>query len=145
MEQLIIWIVILAIGLGWEQLKKRSHRDEEAHGNRTPQREPEKNPWFQLLTDTNTDIYPSTPPPASTHEPRAARKAERKPKAKIKPVAEKAKPLPHEGTRVTSDLPQPVEETPPILAADPAEEATLAAHYDRWRRAIIDAEILRNV
>lgn len=47
-----------------------------------------------------------------------------------------APPLPEEGLRVTSAAPQ----MPPLpeSAADP----DIAAHRERWRRALIDSEIL---
>ena len=47
--------------------------------------------------------------------------------------------LPEEGARVTADPPhQPVGATPPA----PPQSSANAAWRDRWRRAIIDSEIL---
>lgn len=43
--------------------------------------------------------------------------------------------IPEEGTRVTADI----QESNPIPEQD---EAEIAAHRERWRRAIIDSEIL---
>lgn len=45
-------------------------------------------------------------------------------------------PLPDEGQRVTDDS------APAIYSADPADDNALQLHRERWRRAIIDAEII---
>lgn len=52
-------------------------------------------------------------------------------------------PLPHEGVRVTADMEaDPAEETPPMVAEDPAEAEARAAHFARWRQAMVDSWLL---
>lgn len=61
----------------------------------------------------------------------------------VRPKETARVPLPHEGVRVTADMEaDPAEETPPMVAEDPAEAEARAAHFARWRQAMVDSWLL---
>lgn len=53
---------------------------------------------------------------------------------------EKCPPLPEEGVRATSETSTAEAD---YAEAERAAEAARAAHFERWRRAVIDAEVLK--
>ncbi|MCM1522240.1 MAG: hypothetical protein NC039_06265 [Muribaculaceae bacterium] len=145
MEQFIIWIVILALGIGWEQFRKANRKQEADRDEGTPPPVPLDELWAQF---NNPHVnFEETPPPLgpqtilSTPEPKE--KLKKVPKEKEK--SRKKSPLPHEGVRVTAEgkpgMGEVVNES--IYGTDKEREAALASHYERWRRAVIDTEILR--
>lgn len=71
--------------------------------------------------------------PAATDSPAAAA---------VRPSARRIgyTPLPAEDERVTDATP---EATEPMAAVDPAVAAARAAHYARWRQAVVDAQVLQ--
>ena len=140
METIIIWIVIVAVGAAYEWVKKKAAPSEsEQHPPaRTSRPAPCNAPW-------STDRAMQQPA-RMQHEPR-------KPKPQKPAPAASAIPAPaHSYQPLTNlpanDTPMQVEEldnnqeTPQNSKVSQQELAERQAHYDRWRKAILDTQIL---
>lgn len=135
MEQLIIWIVIVAFGLGIDAFRKAKKSREEA----PPRPDPPRMPGFEAWTPQM---------PEAPLAELAAKRAETETRKEARKELRKAgiQPPSREGERVTASEPRPAHDpntTPMAADADSESRSELADHYERWRRAIIDTEILR--
>lgn len=148
MEKIIIWVVIAIGAVVYEQIKKYIFK--KADCERDKIRQSGMHPGgFDTSASRSVTLPP--PPPMEFEdteefeefeEPEPGRRMET-------PLARAARlrGLPEEGEcalrehhlHQETDQEQPSE---PIQTISEAEEASRAAHFDRWRRAVIDTQIL---
>lgn len=178
MEDIIIWIVIVAIGATVEYLKKKRGSDstsasmtsESSANNRNRHQSASRAP---RTAPAPFIPEPYVPEPARSESwgeplfsPSPAKQSATAPKAKAagKPAAAsgksttasgkstpKSKTAPTHGYQPLAISPDPKDEGPSMPSAqaadenrlrDEAEQARLKAHYDRWRQAILDTQVL---
>ncbi len=123
MENLIISLVFIAVAWFIDRVMKMIKGDKAGHDDN--RRAPIATAFDEFLSISDPESKPEPP-----------RKPERK------PVPKPARPtLPHEGTRVTPDLTTD-DTTPPMSGNDAATDKARAAHYARWRQAMVDSWLL---
>ena len=121
MEQVISVIIMIAVGAFFAWIEKLSKKKAAATDSRLAAEAASRR-------SRRKAVMPPVPrPPSPPSSP-----------AKLPVIIEEIG-LPEEGARVTADPPhQPAGATPPA----PPQSSANAAWRDRWRRAIIDSEIL---
>lgn len=119
MENLIVAIVAVVIGIIFEAISGKGKNKESAAEADKPKPRPSFMPKIEIIRE---------PRPRRHH---------------VEPVAE---PIPEEGVRVTPQKAEPEKplETPVAQTSiDSDRDRRLRAHYARWRQAIIDAQMLQ--
>lgn len=141
METIIIWIVIVAVGAAYEWVKKKAAPSESEQ--RPPARTSRPAPCNASWSTDRTTQHP------------ARRQPEQRKKQAPKPPAPATSAIPAPAHTYqpltnlpTDDTPMQVEEldnnqeTPQTSKVSQQELAERQAHYDRWRKAILDTQIL---
>lgn len=140
METIIIWIVIATIGAAYDRFKKKSSASDGEQ--RPPARTSRPAPCNALWsTDRNTQ-HPASMQP----EPQKPKVPKPAPATSVIPApAHTYQPLTN---LPTNDTPMQIEElddsqeTPQAATMSQQELAERQAHYDHWRKAILDTQIL---
>ncbi|MCI8999287.1 MAG: hypothetical protein HFJ95_09920 [Muribaculaceae bacterium] len=134
MEKIIIYVLIIAIGVLFDFIKKRARKTASStsvNKSPTPQLQDSFQQFF-ALQDTPTERKSQ-----SAKRPEPVQKQERKPVAKHQP----SKPFLPGETEIA--LPAISDEPESIKVKERETPPEVAAHYARWRQAILDAEILQ--
>lgn len=133
MEKLILFLIVFGIGSLFEYLKQKREQRADGHVNKiaSPRAAAVKKPRRQLRADK--PAQPGRIPPLP--QPEAAQQ--------LRTVAPKTPRQPADEGASIFDLPS-VESLSEAAAFAPQEQdGQLQQHYERWRRAVIDSEILR--
>lgn len=133
MEKLILFLIVFGIGSFYEYLKQKREKraDSAVSPNPAPLRRPKP---VKIRPETMTAKQQSVPPVP-----------DKVPKAKKADSAQKTESgviLPEEGGSIF-DMPQNRAESESSIFAPPKRDKELQQHYERWRRAIIDSEIIQ--
>ena len=129
MEKIIIYVIIIAAGVLFDFIKKRAHKSATSQQANKP---PKPQAQFPLLQFSDLNI------PRNKPETAPGRVIKQEPK-KIKHDKLSAPFLP--GEKEIS-LPDITDDTPMEISKQEVP-ADVAAHYARWRQAILDAESLQ--
>lgn len=140
METIIIWIVIVAVGAVYERIKKKAAQSDSEQ--RPPARTSRPAPCNASWGTDRSMQHPASMQP----EPRKPKAPKPAPAASVIPApAHTYQPLTN---LPTNDTPMQIEElddsqeTPRVATMSQQELAERQAHYDRWRKAILDTQIL---
>lgn len=146
MEDIIIWIVILAIGAGVEFLKKKkaeSKGDEDIQKATERKRQQPRPAPFRASGGQQTFRARAAAPAPAMHA--AARTAEASVHAKPAPAGLHSSYRPLAITEVM-DMTAATSADGPLMHDSPAPASSgdreRDAHYARWRQAILDTQIL---
>ncbi len=127
MENLQDWIIVIAIALAgglWERIKAARKKSMPTYDD-APQ---------QSVAPVHAPSALSTPSPRTDRKDRKGHD--------VRPE------LPPEGECAIPHLAHPAHQAPEgasesiTASPDPAREAALAAHYARWRQAVLDSQVL---
>lgn len=137
MEKIIIYVIIIAAGVLFDFIKKRARKSATSQQANKP---PKPQAQFPLLQFSDLNIPRNKPEliPSDKHETAPGRVIKQEPE-KIKHDKLSAAFLP--GEKEIS-LPDITDDTPMEISKQEVP-ADVAAHYARWRQAILDAEILQ--
>ncbi|MDE5734019.1 MAG: hypothetical protein K2H83_02635 [Duncaniella sp.] len=161
MSKLVIYLIVGAViliynwiaGVVKEHTRRQgARRDAEENRSVAMPGEPDEDPWAVFERNLTHTAAPASraeghiaeargggalshiaeaAPPHRAEPPQAERPKTRKPRPKAAPAVE-------EGTRVTDTAPEISE----AVKAERKRNAALRAHYDRWRQAMIDRQVL---
>lgn len=138
METIILWIVIIAVGAVWERIKKKADKDDQWQPPGTsPLPAPCDAPWAH--PELTTPAKASRPAPQRT----APTPASEKPKPA--PLPHAYKPIQNTASDTVMEIETLDDDNNPITAESKMSAQDLEArqaHYDRWRKAILDTQIL---
>lgn len=133
MEKLILFLIVFGIGSFYEYLKQK--REKRADSAVSPNPAPLRRPKPVKIRPETMNAKPQSVPPVP----------DKVPKAKKADSAQKTEPgviLPEERGSIF-DMPQNRTESESSIFAAPKRDKELQQHYERWRRAIIDSEIIQ--
>lgn len=133
MEKLILFLIVFGIGSFYEYLKQK--REKRADSAVSPNPAPLRRPKPVKTRPETIKPKPLSAPPVPD-KAKAAKKAVSSPKPKPGEI------LPEEGGSIF-DMPQNRAESESSIFAPPKRDKELQQHYERWRRAIIDSEIIQ--
>lgn len=136
MEKLILFLIVFGIGSLFEYLKQKREQRADGHVDKivSPRAAAVKKPRRQLRADK--PAQPGRIPPLP--QPEAAPAT-----PQLRTVAAKTPRQPAKEGGSIFDMP-PGENLSEAAAFAPQEQdEQLQRHYERWRRAVIDSEILR--
>lgn len=136
MEKLILFLIVFGIGSLFEYLKQKreqradSHVDKIASPRATAVKEPRRQPR------ADKPVQPRRIPPLP--QPEAAPAT-----PQLRTVAAKTPRQPAKEGGSIFDMPPGESLSEAAVFAPPEQDEQLQQHYERWRRAVIDSEILR--
>lgn len=136
MEKLILFLIVFGIGSLFEYLKQKREQRADSHADKiaSPRATAVKEPRRQPRADK--PVQPRRIPPLP--QPEAAPAT-----PQLRTVAPKTPRQPAKEGGSIFDMP-PGENLSEAAAFAPQEQdEQLQRHYERWRRAVIDSEILR--
>ncbi len=136
METIILWIVIIAVGAVWERIKKKADKDDLRQPPGTsPLPAPCDAPWAR----------PETAAPAKASRPAQQRTSPASPKPKPAPLPHAYKPIQNTASDTVMEIETLDDDNNTITAESKMSAQDIEArkaHYDRWRKAILDTQIL---
>lgn len=136
METIILWIVIIAVGAVWERIKKKADKDEQWRPPGTsPLPAPCDAPWAQ----------PHTKATAKPQRQAQSGTAAAAPKPKQASLPHAYKPIKDTTPDNVMEIETLDEDNGTITAGSKMTDQDIRArqaHYDRWRKAILDTQIL---
>lgn len=138
METIIIWIVIVAVGAVFEWVKKKSASQEggQSRPGSISRPAPCNTTWSVPTTDVDMTSKPQPQPQPQPRQTKAAKPAPA-PAHAYQPLANLSQ---NDDTPLQVEVLDDSDETAPV---SPTREHDLrTAHYDRWRKAILDTQIL---
>lgn len=140
MEKIIIYILIIAIGILFDFIKKRVRKSAASKPeNKAPK--PQISTPFLQFSNLQAAPMPTHPAPM-TASPQEKTKKDKQKKEEIRRVQSQNAATPFlPGEQEISAL--TTVETAPIETTQKEDPTDISAHYSRWRQAIIDAEILQ--
>ena len=129
METIIIWIVIVAVGAAFEWVKKKSasHEGGQSLPGSISRPTPCNEPW-------------SVPEPSKAATPQPQRPKAARPAPAPANVYKPPTNLPQNDTQLQVEVLDDSDGVAPAPSARELDSRT--AHYDRWRKAILDTQIL---
>lgn len=139
MEKLILFLIVFGIGSLFEYLKQKREQRADSHADKiaSPRAAAVKKPRRQPRADK--PAQPGRIPPLPQPEAAQATQATQQ----LRTVAPKTPRQPAKEGGSIFDMP-PGENLSEAAAFAPQEQdEQLQRHYERWRRAVIDSEILR--
>lgn len=140
MESIIIWIVIIVAGYVFEQIKKRAERkkaEEEALNRHNPIASSPSHTPAPYIQEVNRALH--RPAPTMAAKPAPFREKAQQPIRQD--TATPVHDISSSPTKAYKPLDIAVNETPMEIAEHPDDQSR-TAHYDRWRQAILDTQIL---
>ncbi len=140
MEDIIIWIVIIAVGMAIEFLKKKKAEGDEdiqvTERKRQPRPASRPAPYRAPSVDNNdvkdngTTRHPIHPKPAPAQSGNQAQPVRHNPfRSSYQPIA------------MSENMEEEISVEQPAATTAPSDEES-DAHYARWRQAILDTQIL---
>ncbi|WP_285823323.1 hypothetical protein [Duncaniella freteri] len=140
MEDIIIWIVIIAVGMAIEFLKKKKAEGDEdiqvTERKRQPRPASRPAPYRAPsvdnndVTDNGTPRHPIHPKPAPAQSGNQAQPVRHNPfRSSYQPIA------------MSENMEAEISVEQPAATTAPSDEER-DAHYARWRQAILDTQIL---
>lgn len=142
MEKIIIWVVLMVGALLYEQIKKRMREKREQDPSDLPPHNGDKHQRIRHAPPVILDFEKEGKEERPVVEVRRRFETPISRASRLKPVPVEGEcaltehHLHPESDDLTADTPS---ET---IAAAETEDASRAAHFDRWRQAIIDTQIL---
>lgn len=136
METIILWIVIIAVGAVWERIKKKTDKDEQWRPPGTsPLPDPCDAPW----------AHPHTKATATPQRQAQSDTAAATPKPKPASLPHTYKPIKDTTPDTVMEI-ETLDDDNNMITAESKMTAqdikSRQAHYDRWRKAILDTQIL---
>lgn len=136
MEKLILFLIVFGIGSLFEYLKQKREQRADSHVDKiaSPRAAVVKKPHRQPRADKAAQ--PRRIPPLPQTEAAQAT-------PQLRTVAAKTPRQPAEEGGSIFDMPPGESLSEAAVFAPPEQDEQLQRHYERWRRAVIDSEILR--
>lgn len=145
MEKIIIYVIVIAIGILFEYIKKKSRNETASTPVKKAPKQQAYNPFLQFIDTTDDNQKPApahvTIPAPANDKTQSATSHKPKTHPQTKHNTDKSS-MPFLPGEQEISLSNPIDETP-IEVSSPKVPADVAAHYARWRQAILDAEILQ--
>lgn len=136
MEKLILFLIVFGIGSLFEYLKQKREQRADSHVDKiaSPRAAAVKKPHRQPRIDKPAQPQHMPPLPQTEAVPATAR---------FRTAATKTPRQPAEEGGSIFDMPPGESLSEAAIFAPPEQDEQLQRHYERWRRAVIDSEILR--
>lgn len=140
MEKIIIYALIIAIGVLFEYIKKRARGDQSSKPvSQTPQHKSISQATIQAL------VTEASPASIGLHKPTKAKRDKTRPAmpAPPKPIRQECKKIFLPGEQIKSRATTAYNTAISDNNSEHQTATDVSEHFARWRKAIIDAEIIQ--